>query len=152
MPVAENIIGPDVAATIPALFNERVRRSPEDCAYRFFDALNGAWTDHSWNAIAKDVRRCQAALAAEKLQTGDKIAIMARNSRYWVMFDLAALSLGLVVVPLYTEDRAENVAYVLEHAEVKLLMIGGDEQWQDIHESMASLSRLKRIVSIAECE
>ncbi len=152
MPVAEQIIGPDAAATIPELFQERVRRSTEDCAYRFFDALNGVWTDSSWTDMGKKVAQCRAAMAAEKLKPGDKVAIMARNSRYWVVFDQAALSLGLVVVPVYTEDRADNVAYILEHAEVKLLVIGGNEQWQDIHENMRALSKLKRIVSIAECE
>lgn len=152
MPVTEHIICPQVAATIPALFQERVRRSGSACAYRFFDALNGIWTDSSWNAMARDVRRCQAAMAAEKLQVGDKVAIMARNSRYWVIFDQAALALGLVVVPLYTEDRADNVAYILAHAEVKLLLIGGQDQWQPIHERMAALPVLKRIISIAECD
>jgi len=152
MMAAEDIIGPGVVTTLPELFEERVRRSTEDCAYRFFDALNGVWTDCSWNAMARDVRRCQTALAAEKLEVGDKVAIMARNSRYWVIFDQAILSLGLVVVPVYTEDRADNVAYILKHAEVKLLVIGGEEQWQDIHEHMTALPKLKRIVSIAECE
>lgn len=152
MQVAEHIIGPESASTLPELFQERVRRSPEACAYRFFDAINGVWADSSWNAMAKDVARCRAALAKEKLKPGDKIAIMARNSRYWVIFDLAALSLGLVVVPVYTEDRADNVAYILDNADVKLLVIGGDEQWQDIHESLQNLSQLKRIITISECE
>lgn len=152
MPVAKHIISPDVAATIPALFQERVRRSGNACAYRFFDALNGIWTDSSWNATARDVKRCEAAIAAEKLKVGDKVAIMARNSRYWVIFDQAALALGLVVVPLYTEDRADNVAYILEHAEVKLLLISGEDQWQHIHAKMAALPKLKHIISIAECD
>ncbi len=151
MPVNPSVIGRDVATTIPQLFEERVKRSADHCAYRFYDALNGIWTDSSWSATAKDVARCRAALAKEKLKPGDKVGIMARNSRYWVIFDQAILSLGLVVVPIYTEDRAENVAYILEHAEVKMLVIGGDEQWQDIHTRLASLSGLKRIVSIAEC-
>ncbi len=151
MQVAEHIIGPETAATLPELFQERVRRSPEACAYRFFDAINGVWSDSSWNAMAKDVARCRAAFAKEKLKAGDKVAIMARNSRYWVIFDQAALSLGLVVVPVYTEDRADNVAYILENADVKLLVIGGDEQWQGIHQSLQSLSQLKRIITIAEC-
>lgn len=152
MTAGEHVINPDIASTIPELFAERVRRSTEDCAFRFFDQLNGIWSDSSWTATAKDVARCRCALADEKLEPGDKVAIMARNSRYWVIFDQAALSLGLVVVPIYTEDRADNVSYILEHAEVKLLVIGGDEQWEDIHQSMKALSRLKRIISIAECE
>ncbi len=151
MTARNSVIGPDVATTLPELFEERVSRSAENCAYRFYDALNGVWTDSSWRATAKDVARCRAALAKEKLKPGDKVAIMARNSRYWVIFDQAILSLGLVVVPIYTEDRADNVAYILEHAEVRLLVIGGDEQWQDLHASLKPLSKLKRIISIAEC-
>jgi len=102
--------------------------------------------------MATDVARCRAALHAEKLQVGDKVAIMARNSRYWVVFDQAALSLGLVLVPIYTEDRADNVEYLLENANVTLLIIGGDEQWQDIHEGMRELKGLKRVVSMADCD
>ena len=152
MMTAENVIGPEVALTIPELFRERVRRSSNKPAYRFFDALVGIWTDCSWNTMATDVARCRAALRAEKLQVGDKVAIMARNSRYWVVFDQAALSLGLVLVPIYTEDRADNVEYLLEHANVKLLIIGGDEQWQHIHANMRELKGLKRIVSVADCD
>ena len=152
MAVAEHIIGPEAASTIPELFNERVKRSGEQTAYRFFDALNGIWSDMSWNAAAREVARCRAALDVENLKPGDKVAIMARNSRFWVIFDQAALSLGLVVVPLYTEDRADNVAYILEHADVKLLVIGGDEQWQLIGEGLKPLSQLKRIISIGDCE
>lgn len=152
MQVADHIIGPDAAATLTELFQERVKRTPENCAYRFFDAINGVWSDSSWSAVAKDVGRCRAALAKENLKPGDKVAIMARNSRYWVIFDQAALSLGLVVVPIYTEDRADNVVYILENAEVKLLVIGGDEQWRDIHEGLEGCSQLKRIITIAECQ
>ena len=149
---ADHVIGPAVVSTIPELFRERVRRSGNKPAYRFFDALVGIWTDCSWNTMANDLARCRAALRAEKLQVGDKVAIMARNSRYWVVFDQAALSLGLVSVPIYTEDRADNVEYLLEHANVKLLIIGGDEQWADIHKDMLTLSGLKRIVSMADCD
>ncbi|MFT5132726.1 MAG: long-chain acyl-CoA synthetase [Gammaproteobacteria bacterium] len=152
MLVGEHIIGPNVASTIPELFQERIRRSGDKCAYRFFDAMVGVWNDCSWNTMGGDVNRCRTALAGEKLKSGDRVAIMARNSRYWVIFDQAALSLGLVLVPVYTEDRADNVAYILEQTETRLLIIGGDEQWQDIHKSMAELPQLKRIVSIAECE
>jgi long-chain acyl-CoA synthetase len=147
--MSEQIISADEAGTLPGLFRERVRRSPEDCAYRFYDALNEIWTDVSWNQMAREVNRWQMALAEEDLQVGDRVAIMARNSRYWVMFDQAALGLGLVVVPLYTDDRVDNVAYVLQDAGVKLLVIGGQPQWDRLQQKIREVSSLDRIVSIA---
>ncbi|MCC7182381.1 MAG: long-chain fatty acid--CoA ligase [Rhodocyclaceae bacterium] len=142
------VISAAEAGTLAGLFRERVRRSPEATAYRFYDALNETWTDVSWDQIAREVRRWQCALAAEQLQRGDRVAIMAHNSRFWVTFDQAALGLGLVVVPLYTEDRPDNVAYVLDNAGVKLLVIGGQPQWAQLRDRVRDLRGLKRIVSV----
>jgi long-chain acyl-CoA synthetase len=54
---------------------------------------------------------------------------MLCNCRGWVAFDQAALGLGLVVVPLYVEDRPENSAYILRDAGVRVLLIDGRDQW-----------------------
>lgn len=145
----EQIISSEVARTLPGLFRERVKRTPTACAYRFYDALNETWSDTSWGNLAREVDRWQAALANEPLEPGDRVAIMARNSRFWVMFDQAALGMGLVVVPIYTEDRVDNVAYVLQDSGTKLLVIGGQGQWERLQKKSAELHSLKRIVSIA---
>lgn len=146
----EILITPEEAKTLPGLFRERVKRTPDECAYRFYDALNGTWTDLSWHHMAREVDRWQAALAKEKLQPGDRVAIMARNSRFWVTFDQAALGMGLVLVPLYTEDRVDNVSYVLRNSDVKLLVIGGQGQWDRLQNKASEITCLKRIISIAD--
>ena len=43
------------------------------------------------------------------LAQGARVALVLRNCPHWVVFDQAALSLGLVVVPLYTDDRPDNI-------------------------------------------
>ncbi len=53
------------------------------------------------------------------LKAGDRVAIMLRNSPEWVMCDIAALGLGLIVVPLYTQDRPDNVAYILNDSQLQ---------------------------------
>ncbi|MBF8270136.1 MAG: AMP-dependent synthetase [Gammaproteobacteria bacterium] len=148
--MSDLVITPAEAQTLPGLFRLRVQRTPEACAYRFFDALNGAWTDLTWRDMAREVARWQAALAREKMQPGDRVAIMARNSRFWVIFDQAALALGLVLVPLYTEDRVDNVSYVLRDSGARLLVIGGPGQWDRLQRKLQDLSGVKRIISIAE--
>ena len=147
-----DVITPEQAGTLAGLFHERVRRTPDHCAYRFYDALNGAWADCAWSTIAHDVRRWQAALAEEDLEPGDRVAIMAHNSRFWVALDQAALGMGLVVVPVYTEDRADNVAYLMDDAGVKLLVVGGEAEWNRLNGQLRAVRSLTRIVSIAEIE
>ena len=125
-----DIITVQDAQTLPALFRERVKRTPQNIAYHYFDKEDNLWQTLTWAKMSAQVARWQAALALEELAPGDKVAIMLRNSPQWVMFDQAALGLGLVTVPLYTDDRPDNVAYILAQTEVKLLLLEGTSQWK----------------------
>jgi long-chain acyl-CoA synthetase len=144
-----DVILPQQAGTLAGLFRERVARSPGRTAYRQFDARRQVWEDTSWQEMGAAVARWQAAMQREGLVRGDRVAIMLRNCREWVMFDQAALGLGLVVIPLYTDDRPENVAYILQNAGARLLLIGGEEHWEQLKRVRDQLGFLVRIVSIA---
>ena len=136
------------AGTLYGLFRERVRRSPGAEAYRFYDPDAGAWRRTTWADMAGFVGRWQAALAAEGLEPGDRVALMLANCREWVIFDQAALGLGLVVVPLYNDDRADSVAYILEDSGARLLLVEGREQWDRLAELPGQLDQVERIVSL----
>lgn len=148
MTKTRDYISPDAANNLYALFCERVKRTPDNTAYRYYDTSSKRWCDSSWKEMAEQVCRWQKALEQENLESGDRIAVMLRNSREWVMLDQAALSLGLVVVPLFTDDRAENVAYILQDANVKLLLIEGAEHWQRLYPIHTELGEVKRIVTL----
>jgi long-chain acyl-CoA synthetase len=145
---AIDIISLEAAVTLDGLFQERVRRSPEALAYREFNEPHANWRDYTWAQIAREVARWQAALAQEGLQPGDRVAIMLRNCTSWVIFDQAAMALGLVVVPLYTADRPENVAYILNDCNAKVLLLEGSEQWQQFAPVREQLTGLVRILSL----
>jgi len=126
----ENLITPEQAVTLDGLFARRVKRSGDRLAYQGFDRRSKDWLGYSWTEMGDQVGRWQRALAGEDLQPGDRVAVLLRNCPEWVMFDQAALSLGLVVVPLYTDDRPDNVAYILQDAGVKLLLVQDLSRWQ----------------------
>lgn len=140
------------ANTLAELFRERVISTPQYIAYRYFDKDNKVWQSFTWAEMATQVARWQTALAKEKLITGDRVAIMLRNCPQWVMFDQAALGLGLVTVPLYTNDRADNVAYILADAEVKLLLLESSSQWKQLYPLREELAGLTRIIVTQEID
>jgi len=141
-----DVITPQQAGTLHGLFLERARRSPDRVAYRHSE--RDAWRDITWREMLGGVARWQAALAGLGLQCGDRVAIMLRNCPAWVMFDQAAMSLGLVVVPLYTVDRPDNVAYIVNDADVKVLLFENEEQWQALRTVRGQLGGVKRFVSL----
>jgi len=144
----ESAIPAAAAKTLAGLFRERVRTTPDLVAYRQYNPVDDAWHDYSWAKTGRDVSRWQSALSAENFRPGDRVAILLRNCREWVLFDQAALGCGLVVVPLYTDDRPDNIAYILNNAGCKLLLLQGEQQWNGIHGVLDELGGLARILTL----
>lgn len=134
--------------SLPGLFRARLELTPDAPAYRQYDIASQQWSTSSWRQMANEIARWQAAFEKDGLQPGDKVAIMVKNSREWVVFDQAALGLGLVTVPLYVDDRPENVAYIINHAEVKLLFVQDKPQWQRLIGLDVDMDSLQRIISL----
>ena len=145
-PLPAHVIPLEQARTLDGLFRERVRRSPGRVAYVDFAASDKVWTHHTWSEMYREVGRWQAALAAENLAPGERIAIQMRNCPEWVLMDQAALGLGLVVVPLYTVDRPDNVAHILDDAGVKLLLLETPQQWAALKTTRNPLASVARMV------
>jgi long-chain acyl-CoA synthetase len=149
-PQNPDVISPTQAVTLHGLFLERVRRTPDKIAYSYFDIKQSVWVDLSWGQMRDQVARWQAALAAEGLVKGDRVALMLRNCPQWVMFDQAAMSLGLIVVPLYTVDRAENIAYIVNDAQVKVMLFETAEQWKELNGVVGQMACVQRFVALEE--
>jgi len=120
----QDYITPVTANTLSDLFYERVKRSGNKVAYRYYE---DEWKELTWHEVAKKVELWHAAFRHEGLTKGDRVAIMMKNCPDWVVFDQAAYSLGLVVVPVYTNDRPENIRYILSDANVKVFYIEDPE-------------------------
>ncbi len=95
--------------------------APDKPLYRRY--AEGRWSDVSVGELAALVGRWQGALQQLRFEPGDRIAICLKNSVDWVALDLAALGLGIVVVPLYVDDNADNVAWCAANAEARAMIV-----------------------------
>ncbi len=143
-------IGTGRSLTLDNLFLQRVTCTPDNIAYRYYDKGSESWSSYSWHETAQQVGRWQQALLQEGLEQGDRVALNLRNSPEWVHFEQAALGLGLVVVPLYTDDRPDNLAYILEETDAKLLLIQDIGRWHRVAETLTedALPHLRRIIAL----
>src|ERR1041384_6516253 len=138
------------ADSIADCFARRVAATPDATAYRFYDATSQVWKEHTWRLAAESMSRVRAALEREGLQPGDRVAIMAKNSPEWVFFDQAAHALGLVVVPIYVDDRPDNVAYCLDNSNTRVLLVESTDQGNKLAEVSDRIPGVQRIVAIRE--
>lgn len=113
----------DTFAKYLLLNAERFRDRP---SMRFKDY--GIWQSWTWAEQLEEVRAFALGLQKIGLKRGDKIAVIGSNRPrlYWTF--AAAQSLGAVPVPVYADSVAEEMAYVLNHAEVTFAVVEDQEQ------------------------
>ena len=89
------------------------RRSPNKDAFVFLEASLsfGDWNDKS-KALAQ-------ALLDLGFAPGDNIAILAQNSIHWPIVQLAVAKAGMVLVPLNTHYKLEDLTYALVHSQAR---------------------------------
>ncbi len=134
--------------TLDALFRERAIRTPGQVSHADFVPKTNQRREFTWEQMYAEIGRWQTALKKENLEPGDRVAIMLRNSIEWVLFDQAAMGLGLVTVPLYVVDRPENVAYILGDSGARILLLETPEQWNQLAALPDAVPGLSRVVMV----
>jgi len=106
-----------LAQTLAALLEEITLRDPAH------EALVDGGRRWSYAELREDVRITAAALLACGIKHGERVGILAGNRAEWVIMHFAAMSIGAISVGLNTWSSAQELAYQLEHAAIRLLML-----------------------------
>ncbi len=138
------INAPAEANTFPKLLIHNAQVRGHKPALRHKDL--GIWQTWTWAQVLDEVRAFAVGLAELGVKRDDKIAIIGANKPrlYWAM--CAAQSLGAVPVPLYADSVADEMAYVLEHAEATVAVAENQEQVDKIISVSDRLPRLKHVI------
>jgi long-chain acyl-CoA synthetase len=106
----------------------------------------GIWQTWTWAQVADEVQAFALGLEALGLKPGEKVAIVGANRPrlYWTF--AAVQSLGGVPVPVYKDAVADEMVYVLEHAEVAFAVVEDQEQTDKVLSMADRLTGLRHIV------
>ncbi|MGC4152255.1 MAG: long-chain fatty acid--CoA ligase [Propionicimonas sp.] len=105
------------------------------------------WVVQTYEQFSGQVRRLAARLIDLGLQPGDRVGLFAPNLPEWTLVDLACLTAGLVVVPLYPTSTSDQAEHILADSGCRLLFVDDEERHQRIAD--AELPCLERVVSFA---
>lgn len=106
----------------------------------------GIWQTWTWAEQLAEVRAFALGLEAMGLKHGDRVAVIGANRPrlYWT--EAAAQSLGAVPVPVYADAVAEELAYVLNHAEVRFAVVQDQEQVDKIQSFLKDIPKLEHVI------
>ena len=132
------------AETFPRCLLDQAQRNSEKPAIR--EKSLGIWQTWTWSEVGDEVRALACGLAAKGFQRGDKLALMGDNRPrlYWSMS--AAQCLGGIPVPMYQDSVADELQFVVEHAEVRFAVAENQEQVDKLLEIKDRCPNLEFIV------
>src|SRR6185436_11904655 len=89
----------------------------------------GVVRDFTWRQLMDQTRRMASHLRSHGIAPGDRVAILSKNTAWWLMADWAIWMAGGVSVPLYPTLAADTIRQILVHSESKLLFVGKLDGW-----------------------
>ncbi|MEJ2111767.1 MAG: long-chain fatty acid--CoA ligase [Acidobacteriota bacterium] len=73
---------------------------------------------------------------------------MIRNCLEWILFDVSALGLGLVTVPIFVDDRPSNIRHIIKETGSRLVLAPDRDRWLQINDSGDRLPEVDRVVTL----
>lgn len=107
---------------------------------------DGRTASMSYAELARWVEAAAAWLSAEGVRRGDVVGILSRNRPQWAIADLAVLSLGGRVVPLYHTLPAGYLQYMMNDCGMKMLVVGDSDLMAAMSSAGGSVPTLESTV------
>ena len=134
----------DTEPTIPKMFVDRAKHSPEKVALR--SKYLGIWRDLTWSDYLRNVKRTCLGLISLGLRKGDRVAVIGENRPEWLYSDIAVMSSGGVTVGIYTTSSAGQCEYVVQHSGARFYIGEDEEQLDKALEFRKNTPELEKII------
>ncbi len=130
--------------TINEVFKNRAQKYKQRLAVE--KKLNKKWEKVTWGAYYDRARSVGLGLYSLGIKKGNMVAILSENRLEWVYTDMGTLGLGAVVVPIYTTLVAEEIKFIVENSESKVLFVENKMQLEKALSFIDEVESLEKIV------
>ncbi|MEM7582471.1 MAG: long-chain fatty acid--CoA ligase [Acidobacteriota bacterium] len=132
------------ARTLGEVLRLRAERTPE--APASFQKENGTWRRDSWRELYDQARRVAAELVELGIEVGERVSIVGPTRIEWGVYDFGAQLAGLVTVGIYPHQSVEQVRYLLDHSESRVVFVANEEELETAIAASRDLERVRAIV------
>ncbi len=109
-------------------FASAQQRPKEQIAIRF--KRHKAWIELNWNDYYRSAEAAGLGLRSLGVSPGDRVALLSNTRWEWAALDFAILGIGAVTVPVYQSHRADEIEYVLQTTQARVLVLEDFSQWR----------------------
>jgi long-chain acyl-CoA synthetase len=121
--------------TLPEAFLRRAELAKNEISFRF--KRNGEWQELTWGAYFNQVLRIYRGIKSYGLKANDKVAIISQTRPEWLLTDVAIMGGGMATVPIYQSNTPEDIAFIIQNSESKLVFVEDEATGKKIKEAFA---------------
>ena len=128
------------------LVAEKARKQANRVALYYRDYSVAKWVEITWRELHEKVERVARALVALGVKEEDRVAICSQNMPQALMVDFANYANRAISVPMYATASAQQIEYIINDAEIEVLCVGEQVQYDNALEVIKTNKFLKHIV------
>ncbi len=114
---------------------------PDKVAYMY--KKGGKWHKLTFKEVVDWAENISAGLASLGVKKGDRVALISTNRVEWAVADYAALALGAMLVPIYPSLLSDQVKYIINDAEAKVVIAADEIQMEKVDEVRPELEHAR---------
>lgn len=135
----------DGLETLPQYFLSRMKeRGKNTVAMR--KKYLGIWNEYSWEQCYQHIKHFSMGLSSLGLLEGQTVCIIGDNDPEWYWAELAALSIGAVVVGIFPDSILSEIEYIINHSETKIVIAEDQEQVDKFLTLMPQIPSVEKVI------
>ena len=131
---------------LSVLIHEQAKKygSKPALTYRDFGSLK--WKSVSWEYFSAMVKQVSNALLNVGVGVQENIGVFSQNTVQYLYTDFGAFGIRAVTVPFYATSSEEQIRFMINDAEIRILFVGEQEQYDKAHRIFPLCPTLERII------
>ncbi len=131
---------------LSVLVHEQAKKYGEKVVLTYRDFGSKEWKSISWNTFSHIVKQVSNALLNVGVGVQENIGVFSQNAVQYMFTDFGAFGVRAVTVPFYATSSEEQIRFMISDAEVRLLFVGEQEQYDKAHRVFPQCPTLERII------
>lgn len=123
--------------TITETFLKRIHNTPAAIGFQYKPTYGeagplGKWKEVSFKSFYQDCRLVSFGLMGIGIRPQDKVVILSNSRFEWSLCDMAILGASAITVPIYASNTPEDVVFIANHSEARILILENGLQLQKV--------------------
>jgi len=134
--------------TLAELFFNTIKNYPKPDLMLY--KKEGQWKAISTEEFGLKVKKLSLGLWELGLRPEDKLVLLSENRPEWVMTDLATICLGAITVPIYTTLVPDQIFYIIDDSDAKIVVYSDEEQGKKIQAIRGKLNKVQHYITFQD--